>query len=190
MKIHHILACFAAATQSVLGQTVDQDYLDSICSPNVTLSASATLPPCISVINIQGQCAPNNTSPLDYEAMSQCLCNAPSTFFQDWLGCRQCLEYHGGLSQQALARYSVVITSVSNAVCTGTPTAVFADYYTNIAGAVGAVSTGATGTSDQSPSQTAVSLYYTPSGVQGPGAITGRLLSLLITVAVCLLTVF
>ena len=150
-------------------------YLDSVCSPNVT-DTSGTLPPCISVINIQGQCAPNDTNALGYEAMSQCLCNAPSTFFADWLGCRDCLEFHGGLTGQDLARYSVVIVSVSDAICTGTPTAQFADYFTSIDGAVAISYSGtATVTSDQAPSDTAVSLYYTAPGPQGPGAITGML---------------
>jgi hypothetical protein len=126
------------------------------------------------VINIQGQCAPNNTKPLGYEGMAECLCNAPSTFFADWIGCRQCLEFHGGFSEQELARYSLVINSVSNAICTGTPTAQFADYFTSINAVVGAVSSGATTTGDQAPSQIAVSLYYTAPDAQGPGAITGE----------------
>ena len=153
-------------------------YLDSVCSPNVT-DTSGTLPPCISVINIQGQCAPNNTDALGYEAMAQCLCNEPSTFFSDWIGCRECLEFHGGLTGQDLARYSIVIESVSNAICTGTPTAQFADYFTSIDGAVAISYSGTdTVTSDQAPSQTAVSLYYTAPGAQGPGSITGKYLSL------------
>ncbi|KIW04915.1 uncharacterized protein PV09_04085 [Verruconis gallopava] len=181
MKAQLVAALATAAQAGGLGalfarQTItasgNQAYLNSVCSPNVT-DTSGTLPPCISVINIQGECAPNNTDALGYLAMAECLCNPPSTFFADWLGCRDCLAFHGGLSDAALARYSVVISSVSNAICTGTPTAQFADYFTSVDAAVPGPTGTATGTTDQAPSQTAVSLYYTASGAQGPGAITG-----------------
>jgi len=149
-------------------------YLDSVCSPNVTSSRSGTLlPPCISIVNIQTQCQPNGTTPLDYMAHAECLCDAPSSFFTDWIGCRQCLYVHGGLTQQQLNQYSAVISAVSTSLCTGTPTAPFQSYFASAGSLGAAVTSGATVSSDQFPSQTAVSLYFTASGSQGPGAITG-----------------
>jgi hypothetical protein len=187
MKASLLLGLSAIARASFINILARQtsapssSYLDSVCSPNVT-SSSGTLPPCISVINIQEQCAPNSTDALGFEAMAECLCNAPSTFFADWYGCRECLEFHGGLTGQELARYSVVINSVSNAICTGTPTAQFQDYFTSIDGAVAVSYSGTqTVTTDQAPSQTAVSLYYTAPGAQGPGSITGTCTHLKLT---------
>jgi hypothetical protein len=172
-----LLSSLLSLVQSTLleRQTASQtDYINSVCSPNVTVTPGVTLPPCISINNIQGQCAPNGTAPLDYLASAECICNPPSTFFADWQGCQNCLFVHGARSQQDKDTYSVVISSVSQALCTGTPTADFAALFSTIAGQVSRVTTGASISSDQYPSQTAVSFYYTASGTQGPGAITGQ----------------
>lgn len=69
--------------------------------------------------------------------------------------------------------YSSIISIASSSLCTGTPTASFAAIFSSIAASVPPASSGATSLSDQFPSQSAVSLYYTASGSQGPGAITG-----------------
>ena len=61
---------------------------------------------------------------------------------------------------------------MSHALCTGTPTADFADLFSSASDAVAPTGTD-TLTTDLYPSQTAISLYYTPTGKQGPGAITG-----------------
>jgi hypothetical protein len=71
-------------------------------------------------------------------------------------------------------RYSVVINSVSSALCTGTPTAAFESLFTSVDGQVPMATSGANVTSDMFPGQTAVSLYYTASGPQGAGSITGK----------------
>jgi hypothetical protein len=81
---------------------------------------------------------------------------------------------HGGLSEKDLNRYSVVINSVSSALCTGTPTAAFEALFTSVDGKVPGATSGASVSSDAFPGQTAVSLYYTQSGKQGAGAITGK----------------
>lgn len=62
---------------------------------------------------------------------------------------------------------------MSNILCTGTPTADFAVIFSNVADTAAPTATGATVLSDKFPSQSAVSLYYTAVGSQGPGAITG-----------------
>jgi hypothetical protein len=80
---------------------------------------------------------------------------------------------HGGLTQQELNQYSAVISAASTSLCTGTPTAPFPSIFASAGTAGASVTSGATTSSDQYPSQSAVSLYYTASGSQGPGAITG-----------------
>jgi hypothetical protein len=147
------------------------DYLNSVCSPNIT--APTVVPPCISIISIQTACAPNGTSSLDLLASAECLCDAPSSFFADWIACRECLYVHGGLTQLELAQYSAIIGAASTALCTGTPTADFQSLFSAAQTAAASVTSGGTSYSDQFPSQSAVSLYYTPSGSQGVGVITG-----------------
>lgn len=151
----------------------EQAYINSVCSPNITDANGGTIPPCTSIVTIQSQCAPNGTDPIDYLAHAECMCAPPSSFFADWQGCQRCLFVHGARDQRDLDTYSVILSSASQALCTGTPTAVFADVFSSVAATVAPVATGATVLSDQFPSKTAVSLYYTASGSQGPGAITG-----------------
>ncbi|PQE13928.1 collagen Mcl1 protein [Rutstroemia sp. NJR-2017a BBW] len=143
-------------------------YLDSVCSPNVT--GSSTIPPCISITTIQTLCLPNGTSSSDFLSSAQCMCSG--SFFSDWLGCLNCDYVHGGRSDAEVSAYHSIISTVSNELCTGTPTAAFAALFSSAGGEDVAV--GGTGT-DKYPSQTAVSLYYTytGSGSQGPGVVTG-----------------
>jgi hypothetical protein len=152
--------------------SVNQEYINSVCNPSITTPGS-TIPPCISITTIQTDCTSNGTTPLDYLASAECMCNPPSTFFADWEGCQQCLFVHGARSQQDLDTYSSIISSASNILCTGTPTADFAAIFSSVAATAAPATTGSTVLSDQFPSQSAVSLYYTASGSQGPGAISG-----------------
>ncbi|KAI3534227.1 hypothetical protein CABS01_01934 [Colletotrichum abscissum] len=144
-------------------------YQDVVCKPQT--GSGAQLPPCVQIENIELACQPNGTNPIDYEAHAQCICGG--SFFAEKLACERCLTVHGLRSERNLAFYSGVLSSASNALCTGTPTAVFASIYSGIEAAATPVTTGATVTSDQAPSNTAISLYYTASGPQGPGTITG-----------------
>ncbi len=80
---------------------------------------------------------------------------------------------HGARSGAIVSAFNSIITTVSNALCTGTPTADFADLFTSASQVVGYASGTNTGTTDLYPSQTAISLYYTPTVKQGPGPITG-----------------
>jgi hypothetical protein len=153
-------------------QPVDTAYVNSVCSPNIT--APTVVPPCISIISIQTTCTPNGTEPLDLLASAECLCDAPSSFFADWIGCRQCLYVHGGLTQLELNQYEAILGAASSALCTGTPTADFQSLFSAAQTAAASVTSGGTTYSDQFPSQSAVSLYYTPSGSQGAGVITGK----------------
>ena len=82
------------------------------------------------------------------------------------------LTVHGARSQQEVNAFNLIITSASNLLCTGTPTAGFAEIFSSLSEGTSSVS-GATVMSDMYPSQTAISLYFTPTGSQGPGSITG-----------------
>lgn len=171
------LTVFLSAVNSKLlaprqAPTVNQEYINSVCSPNITTPGS-TIPPCISITTIQSECTTNGTTPLDYLASAECMCNPPSTFFADWQGCQQCLFVHGARSQEDLDKYSSIISSASIILCTDTPTAGFAAIFSSVAATAAPTATGATVLSDQFPSQSAVSLYYTAVGSQGPGAISG-----------------
>src|ERR1700760_10089 len=159
--------------QAATTSAPSQGYLNSVCSPNITMTPGGTIPPCESIVNIETQCQPNGTTPLDYLAHAECMCSPPSTYFADWIACRQCLYLHGGLTQQGLNQFSAIISAASHSLCTGTPTAVFQSIFPSVQSAGASVTSGSTMFSDQFPSQTAVSLYYTASGKQGPGAITG-----------------
>jgi hypothetical protein len=164
-----------AQSNLVVRQTVpDQQYLDSVCSPSLNGAVGETIPPCISIKTIQQQCKPNGTQPLDFAAHAQCLCNTPSTFFQDWLGCRHCILVHGGMTQRDHDTYANILSAASSSICSGTPTAKFEDVFATLEPKAIPVATGSTVFNDQFTSSTAVSLYYTASGVQGPGVITGK----------------
>ena len=150
--------------------TSNESYLQSVCQPPVATGAKV-IPPCTSDQTIETLCAPNGTSPLALQAHAQCMCGG--SFFADWLGCRACLLFHGGLSERELAGYRGVLSAVSAQLCApgATPTAAFSDLFNSQAPP--AVSTGATTSADQKSGDADVGLYYTPSGSQGPGAITG-----------------
>lgn len=154
-----LLASLAAA------DTADS-YIQSVCQPDVTPA-----PPCQAIINIESACQPNGTEPLDYLAHAECMCNGG--FFPNWLGCLDCYYVHGNRSSGNVAAFNTILSSASNALCTGTPTARFADIFANISNSNGPQDGSVTSLKDQFPSQTAVSLYYTASGPQGVGAITG-----------------
>ncbi|KAE8450131.1 hypothetical protein EG329_006912 [Mollisiaceae sp. DMI_Dod_QoI] len=142
-------------------------YIQTVCYPNVT---SPTIPPCQEIINIESACLPNGTSSLDLLAHAECMCTG--SYFSDWIGCLDCLYVHGARSPAATSAFNTIITSVSQELCTGTPTAPFESLFSSLNYNMPA-SGSQTVTTDLFPSQTAVSLYFTPSGIQGPGAITG-----------------
>ncbi|KAK1979152.1 hypothetical protein LZ30DRAFT_690879 [Colletotrichum cereale] len=158
----------------LLGSRQDsRPYQDAVCKP--ATSSGSQVPPCVEIENIEVACKPNGTEPIHLEAHAQCMCGG--SFFAEKLACERCLFVHGLRSEQNLAYYRGILSSASNALCTGTPTAEFSAVYSNIAAAATPVTTGATAKSDQAPSNTAISLYYTASGAQGPGSITGEAVS-------------
>ena len=146
-----------------------ETYINEVCFPNTT----NPVPPCQAIVNIESACQPNGTAAIDYEAHQQCMCNGG--YFSNWKGCLNCQYVHGTRSEAVAEAFDNILSSASSQFCgTATPTAKFADYFSAVSDSAPQTATGAaTTTSDQFPSQSAVSLYYTASGPQGPGAITG-----------------
>ncbi|CAD0051364.1 unnamed protein product [Aureobasidium pullulans] len=145
-----------------------EEYIQEVCFPNTTspvppLSGNPQyrirLPP-------QRHFHPRLRSPSTMHVQRRLLPN--------WRGCLNCQYVHGTRSEAVAEAFDNILSSASQQFCTGTPTAVFADYFSALSDSSPQTATGAaTTTSDQFPSQSAVSLYYTASGNQGPGAITG-----------------
>ncbi|KAK0635557.1 hypothetical protein B0T17DRAFT_612403 [Bombardia bombarda] len=153
-------------------QLRQSDYDDTICQP-ATRSPSDTIPPCVEIQTIEEVCIANGTSPLALKAHQECMCTG--SFFTEWPFCLACLYLHGQRSQRDVAFYSSVLAAASTALCdVPTPSATFAAVFTSAQAAIAYPTVGSTATSDRAPGQSAVSLYYTASGSQGPGRITGE----------------
>ncbi|KAK6951435.1 hypothetical protein Daesc_007970 [Daldinia eschscholtzii] len=176
--VTHLLVLGAHASSHVLQAASSDDdddnnneYITSVCSPATPPDQSHPAP-CVAIQNIETACQPNGTSPLALEAHAQCLCGG--SYFAEWLGCRRCLLTHGALSQRNFTYFSEVLSSASRELCEGTPTAAFATLFTEAqAGIPEPTTTGGTDFTDLKSGDAAVSLYYTASGPQGPGPITG-----------------
>jgi len=145
----------------------EEQYLQKVCNPP---TSGGVVPPCQSIEDIQAACAPNGTLPIDYIAHQECMCGG--SFFSDYIGCLDCDYVHGARSPSDVAVYHDFMTMASEALCTGTPTAAFNAIFASQNVPV-LVTVTNTARSDQFPNETAVSLYFTVSGSQGPGAITG-----------------
>ncbi|GJN79126.1 hypothetical protein PLIIFM63780_002639 [Purpureocillium lilacinum] len=152
------------------GDPVD-DSKTKVCYPAVT---SGIIPPCVEIATVEALCQPNGTDTIDYQAHAQCMCKG--SFFADWKGCQNCLRVHGLRSERDNNYWNGVLSVASNALCSGTPTAVFRSLFASAEANTEAApfaTSGDTKSSDQFPGKTDVSLYYTATGPQGPGAITG-----------------
>jgi hypothetical protein len=175
-SIYHIYLCIFTtlipfAYSSLLLHQRDDGYEFAICHPSV--APGNPLPPCVSVDNQQYSCAPSSNTPSYLQSAQSCICN--SSFFQDWVGCRNCLYYHGILNQDWYNAWKAEINSVSLAYCYGTPTAYFPDVFKSMTSAMPSVNTAPIGYFDQAPGNTAVSLYYTAAGGgQGSGPTTSE----------------
>lgn len=146
-----------------------RDYSTDICSPNITVTSDTVIPPCIEVVSIQEGCSANDA---DYAAQAECMCT--SSYFEDWTGCQDCLYFHGLRTQNDEAFYNSVASVASQSLCdylsstaAATPTTDYAGYFSAVALTLSPPTTGATISSDQAPSNTAVSLYFTLTGQQG-----------------------
>ncbi|KAK7908494.1 hypothetical protein PG985_015797 [Apiospora marii] len=152
-------------------------YIQKVCNPPAPKDgfASGQVPPCISIDSIAKACQPDGTSPQALEAHAQCMCGG--SYFSDYLGCQQCLAFHGARSERDNAHWASVLAVASSALCTGagggTPTASFPKLFESAGAAVFGPTTGATVSSDARSGATAVSLYFTAKGSQGPGPVTG-----------------
>ncbi|KUI61776.1 hypothetical protein VP1G_08911 [Cytospora mali] len=156
-----------------------RDYATEVCNPNTT-STTDPLPPCIEIQNIESACTPNGTQQIDYVAHAECMCGG--SYFSEWTGCQDCLYFHGQRTEREEAFYESVVSAASHSLCdfltssdagAATPTTDFAAIFSAVEATMTQPTTGGTVSNDQAPGKTAVSLYYTFSGSQGPGAITG-----------------
>ncbi|KAI0842527.1 hypothetical protein F5Y06DRAFT_129391 [Hypoxylon sp. FL0890] len=145
----------------------ENNYIVSVCEP---LDASGEVP-CLDAVHMHIACEPNGTSPLALDAHAQCLCHG--SYFSEYMGCVSCLLYHGLISQRNYTYTSQVLSSASDMLCTGTPTAEFGTLLSEVQSSVPQPTTGDTARSDRRSGDAAVSLYYTASGTQGLGVITG-----------------
>ncbi|KAI1142483.1 hypothetical protein F5Y05DRAFT_227882 [Hypoxylon sp. FL0543] len=163
------------AAQLLLGAVADDpnaenNYIASMCT--LPLAPDHTEdPPCLDVRYIRIACEPNGTTPLALDAHAQCMCHG--SYFAEYMGCVACVLYHGRISEQNYAYTSELLSSASDRLCTGTPTAPFATLLSSVQDSATPPTTGDTAKVDHKSGDPAVSLYYTPSGPQGPGVITG-----------------
>ncbi|KAK7965239.1 hypothetical protein PG988_010243 [Apiospora saccharicola] len=172
LAAHPILAS-GSNPVAVRADSSEDAYIQKVCNPPAPKGgfASGQVPPCISIDSIANACKPKGTSPLDLEAHAQCMCGG--SYFSDYLGCQQCLVFHGARSERDNAHWASVLAVASSALCTGTPTASFQKIFESAGAAVYGPTTGATVSSDAKSGETAVSLYFSAKGSQGPGPITG-----------------
>ncbi|KAK1750610.1 hypothetical protein QBC47DRAFT_278120, partial [Echria macrotheca] len=146
------------------------NYEDQVCHP--ITQPRDTIPPCLELVTIETVCTPNGTSPLALKAHQQCMCTG--SFFTEWPFCLKCLYIHGLRSERDVAYYQSILSTASQAFCdVPTPTAQFATIFDSMQYVVPTPTTGDTISSDMAPGETAVSLYFTATTVQGPGMITG-----------------
>ncbi|EHA50941.1 hypothetical protein MGG_12858 [Pyricularia oryzae 70-15] len=158
-----------AVTVSAGALNPRQSGNNQVCKPE---GLSNPVPPCVSVENIEWQCTPNGTEPLAFEAHKQCMCGG--SFFSDWMGCESCLQAAGERSDRDIARYASVISAASSSLCgSGTLTKSYKEIFSSVDGTVPPVTTGATRSSDRLSGSTQVSNYFTATGTQGPGPISG-----------------
>lgn len=148
-----------------------RDYVDTVCKPAVA-NPGDTIPPCVEIETIETLCLPNGTAPIYLLAHQECMCGG--SYFSEWPACQNCLYYHGLRNQREIEQYDSILTAASSTFCgAATPTTTFAAVFASIQATFPVPATGATVMSDRAPSSTAVSLYYTATGSQGPGPITG-----------------
>jgi hypothetical protein len=145
----------------------DGEYESAVCYPSV--APGNPLPPCSIIASQQSSCAPNSNTPSALLSAQSCICN--SRFFEDWVGCQNCLLYHGIESENWYNAWLVEVASVSQAYCSGTPTAYFDTVFSSMTYYMPSVASEAS--SDQAPGRTDIGLYYTPLGANqesGPTA--------------------
>lgn len=168
-----LLGAHYALARELLNQRQDDgdgEYITSVCSPTTAPNPSDPAP-CVAIQNVETACPPNGTSPLVLEAHAQCLCGG--NYCAEWPECRRCLLAHGALSQRTFTYFSNVLSAASKKLCTGTPTAAFATLFTDAQAGVPEPTASGTAPDDVESGDAATSLYYTASGPQGPGTITG-----------------
>ncbi|KLU86464.1 hypothetical protein MAPG_05476 [Magnaporthiopsis poae ATCC 64411] len=177
-------------------QAPPRPYLDAVCKPP-THRTGEVVPALHLRRRDRGALLPNDTTPLHLEAARPV--HVPRLYFAEWSACRACLSLHGLLPEDPedpgrASLYAAVVAEASSALCgfladppaTPPPSVPFRALSSSAeavalagrprsgggGGASGSNNEGP-GPGDKAPSRTEVSLYYTPTGPQGPGPITG-----------------
>lgn len=144
--------------------------------PVITLSQSPF--PCKQMGYLQAACRANGTTPIDFAAEQQCLCDG--NYFAASHGCADCHHAHGSSAEDRDA-WVFQISSLSTAECgPATPTEPFFNLHPiatipsrTYEGQATAVDASCVSSADRLRNQTAVSAYYTGGALPTPGSITG-----------------
>jgi hypothetical protein len=123
--------------------------------------------PCVSIENIEAICMQRGISLEDHQ---RCMCEG--SFFEDWLGCRQCLRVNGALGEVEVEYWSSVMSGASTAMCDGesAPTTYWQDYFGSAIVTAEPPTEYSQGLGKTTlVTETDVSLYYTAPDSQGPG---------------------
>ncbi|PKS07603.1 hypothetical protein jhhlp_006209 [Lomentospora prolificans] len=166
-------ACLAVAMDSSSNTPIErrQAAVDaSICNPAIP-APHDPIPPCAHIEYIETMCWPMGSEPIHFDGHAQCMCKG--SFFSEWHACQECLFIHGLRSERENIFYSNVLASASDQLCAGTPTAPFRSLFAQVESTASRVTTGATIKTDLYPGNSDIGLYYTPSGPQGLGKVTG-----------------
>lgn len=148
-----------------------RDYLEAVCQP-APGHPGDVVPPCTEIQVIETACQPNGTGPLYLKAHQECMCGG--SYFSEWTACLACEALHGQRSPRQVAFYGSVFSAASSSFCdVPTPTGQWASVFATQEAEATPVTTGDAASTDRAVSETAVSLYYTPTGSIGPGPITG-----------------
>ncbi|TLS23103.1 uncharacterized protein PpBr36_05906 [Pyricularia pennisetigena] len=164
-----LLGWYAVAVSAgALSPRQDAD-VRRVCWPE---GVSTPMPPCVSIQDIAWKCRANGSEPLAFEAHKQCMCGG--SYFSDWLGCQSCLRAAGERSERDNARYASVMSAASSSLCgSGAVTKSYEEIFSSMDDSAAPVTTGATTSSDRLSGATQVSNYFTVTGTQGAGVITG-----------------
>lgn len=146
-------------------------YLAEMCMgdfENIDSIANATLP-CEIFSFMEVECDLEYDGPDDLLFQQECMCGAGSTFFDMMFACENCLKVHGGTENVDYYDDSA-LSSVSASFCAATPAIDFADALSTV---IEPLPTATGPGTDQFPSQTAISDYFTGSLETKLGQITG-----------------
>lgn len=190
MQVTTLIGIFIPLTSALLDSRAVNDpgalYLSNMCYPEYFNTSTryslndriARLAdsqfPCEQSLWIRGVCAANGTTPLDFLAEQQCLCNGG--FFHASEGCNACYVAHGEVfpGEKPLEVLKSSLSSIKSLECsTGPPIQAFTNLFPEVNTTSARLRPAITLAPDPFLNDTAVSHYFTPTTVIAPGVITG-----------------